>query len=78
MLWGSPFTNMIIAGMSTAEEGANIANLLFSLALVFCGVLASPETLPGFWIFVSAHEIILVNLGHLANLHSSLRADVSG
>lgn len=53
MLWGSTFTTMIIAGMPTAEEGANIANLLFSLALVFCGVLASPESLPGFWIFVS-------------------------
>jgi len=25
---------MIIAGMPTAEEGTNIANLLFSLALV--------------------------------------------
>jgi ATP-binding cassette subfamily G (WHITE) protein 2 (PDR) len=55
MLWGSTFTNMIIAGMLTAEEGANIANFLFSLALVFCGVLASPESLPRFWIFVSVH-----------------------
>jgi ABC-type multidrug transport system permease subunit len=55
MLWGSTFTTMIIAGMPTAEEGANIANLLFSLALVFCGVLASPESLPGFWIFVSVN-----------------------
>jgi hypothetical protein len=57
MLWGSTFTTMIIAGMPTAEEGANIANLLFSLALVFCGVLASPESLPGFWIFVSVYAL---------------------
>ena len=40
MLWGSIFTSMIIAGMLTAKEGVNIANILFSLALVLCGVLA--------------------------------------
>lgn len=52
LLFTSTFTNMIIAGIDTAENGGNIANLMFSLTLIFCGVLASPAALPGFWIFM--------------------------
>ncbi|KAI9831805.1 MAG: hypothetical protein M1819_004702 [Sarea resinae] len=52
MLFTSTFTNMIIAGIETAETGGNIANLLFSLTLIFCGVIAAPGTFPGFWIFM--------------------------
>jgi ATP-binding cassette, subfamily G (WHITE), member 2, PDR len=43
---------MCIAAIETAETGGNIANLVFSLCLIFCGVLAGPSTLPGFWIFM--------------------------
>lgn len=43
---------MVIAGIADAETGGNIANLLFILTLVFCGVIAPPESLPGFWIFM--------------------------
>lgn len=52
LLFTSTFTNMVIAGIDTAETGGNIANLMFSLTLVFCGVLATPTALPGFWIFM--------------------------
>lgn len=52
LLFTSTFTDFIIAGFETAEAGANIANLLFMLALIFCGVLANPSDLPGFWIFM--------------------------
>lgn len=52
LLFTSTFTDMIIAGFETAEAGGNIANLLFTLCLIFCGVLASPETFPRFWIFM--------------------------
>lgn len=52
LLFTSTFTNMMIAGIADAETGGNIANLLFSLCLIFCGVLATPQTLPGFWIFM--------------------------
>jgi ABC-type multidrug transport system permease subunit len=38
--------------MDNAETAGNVANLMFSLCLIFCGVLASPQTLPGFWIFM--------------------------
>ncbi|KUJ17815.1 putative ABC transporter [Mollisia scopiformis] len=52
LLFTSTFTNMVIAAIDTAETGGNIANLMFSLTLVFCGVLASPEVFPHFWIFM--------------------------
>ena len=52
MLFTSTFTDFIIAGFETAEAGGNIANLLFSLCLIFCGVLANPDTMPRFWIFM--------------------------
>lgn len=52
LLFTSSFTNMMIAGIADAETGGNIANLLFSLSLIFCGVLQTPQALPGFWIFM--------------------------
>jgi ABC-type multidrug transport system permease subunit/ABC-type multidrug transport system ATPase subunit len=52
LLFTSTFTDFIIAGFETAEAGGNIANLLFTLCLIFCGVLANPATLPGFWVFM--------------------------
>jgi len=52
LLFTSTFTHMVIAGIDSAESGGNLANLLFMLTLVFCGVLASPSALPGFWIFM--------------------------
>ncbi|KAK9722189.1 Multidrug resistance protein [Basidiobolus ranarum] len=52
LLFTSTFAHMVIAGIELAETGGNLANLLFSLCLIFCGVLATPEALPGFWIFM--------------------------
>ncbi|KAK4145658.1 ATP-binding cassette transporter PDR5 [Dichotomopilus funicola] len=52
LLFTSTFTDFIIAGFETAEAGGNIANLLFSLCLIFCGVLAGPDVMPRFWIFM--------------------------
>ncbi|KAH8816616.1 ATP-binding cassette transporter [Xylogone sp. PMI_703] len=52
MLFASTFTSMVIAGVASAEIGAIIALILFALSLVFCGVLATPTVLPGFWIFM--------------------------
>jgi len=52
LLFTSTFTSMVIAAIATAEEGGNIANLIFSLSLIFCGVLASPSVFPRFWIFM--------------------------
>lgn len=52
LLFTSTFTDFIIAGFETAEAGGNMANLLFSLCLIFCGVLATPDNFPRFWIFM--------------------------
>lgn len=52
LLFTSTFTDFIIAGFETAEAGGNFANLLFTLCLIFCGVLANPDTFPHFWIFM--------------------------
>ncbi|KAK2764595.1 hypothetical protein FQN54_009290 [Arachnomyces sp. PD_36] len=52
MMFTSTFSSMIIAGVEQAETGGNFAQLLFSLCLIFNGVLASPQALPGFWIFM--------------------------
>lgn len=52
LIFTSTFADMVIAGIETAEAGSNLANMLFSMCLIFCGVLASPTALPGFWIFM--------------------------
>lgn len=52
LLFASTFATMIIAAMDTAETAGNVANLMFSLCLIFCGVLAAPGSFPEFWIFM--------------------------
>ena len=52
MIYASTFANATIAGVETAEIGGALTNVLFSLALVFCGVLATKDQLPGFWVFM--------------------------
>ncbi len=37
MLFTSTFTSMIIAGIEQAETGGMIANILFSLTIIFAG-----------------------------------------
>ncbi|KAF2494935.1 ATP binding cassette transporter [Lophium mytilinum] len=52
LLFTSTFTHMMIAGMEMVEAAGTLSTLLFSLTLMFCGVLATPQQLPGFWIFM--------------------------
>ncbi|XAO22858.1 hypothetical protein I312_101633 [Cryptococcus bacillisporus CA1280] len=52
MLFTSTFAIMIVAGIDTAETAGNIANLLFLMCLIFCGVLATKDSFPHFWIFM--------------------------
>ena len=37
LMFTSTFTDMVVAGIETAETAGNIAQLLFSLTLIFCG-----------------------------------------
>ncbi|KKK14331.1 multidrug resistance protein [Aspergillus ochraceoroseus] len=52
LLFTSTFAHLVIAGIELAETGGNVAQLLFSLCLVFCGVLATKDAMPGFWLFM--------------------------
>lgn len=46
------FAHACIAVADTAEAGGNLAQILFMMCLLFCGVLAGPKTLPRFWVFM--------------------------
>lgn len=43
---------LCISFMEVADNAANLASLLFTMCLTFCGILASPDAMPGFWIFM--------------------------
>ncbi|KAF4453657.1 ATPase [Fusarium austroafricanum] len=46
------FAHACIAICDTAEAGGNLANVVFMMSLFFCGILASPSNMPGFWIWM--------------------------
>ncbi|KAI9876910.1 MAG: hypothetical protein M1830_005311 [Pleopsidium flavum] len=52
MTFSSTFSQMIVTIMPDAATGVNISALLYSLSLIFCGVLVRPNALPRFWIFM--------------------------
>lgn len=52
MIFTSTFAHACIAITETAEAGGNLANVLFMMCLLFCGVLSPPSNMPGFWIFM--------------------------
>lgn len=52
MLFTSSFSILMIAGIPTAEAASNLANVLGFVMLLFCGILATPSFMPGFWIFM--------------------------
>lgn len=52
MIFVSTFANMCITFAETADEGGNNANFLFVLIFFFCGVLATKDQMPGFWVFL--------------------------
>lgn len=52
LLWVSTFAHLCVSFAGSADDGGNIANFMFVLAFFFCGVLASPDQMPRFWIFL--------------------------
>jgi ABC-type multidrug transport system permease subunit/ABC-type multidrug transport system ATPase subunit len=52
LLFTSTFAHMLIAGIELPETAGSVANILFSLCLIFCGVIATKEQMPGFWVFM--------------------------
>ncbi|KAL4925260.1 putative ABC multidrug transporter [Aspergillus undulatus] len=51
-LFASSFAHALIAGMDSAEIASAFSNILFIMMYAFCGILAGPDALPGFWIFM--------------------------
>ncbi|KAH6718951.1 opaque-specific ABC transporter CDR3 [Leptodontidium sp. MPI-SDFR-AT-0119] len=51
-LFGSTFAHALIAGAPNDEIAGAVATLLSIMLYAFCGILASPSTLPRFWIFM--------------------------
>ncbi|CAG9975142.1 unnamed protein product [Clonostachys byssicola] len=52
MVFAGTYSILVVCGFDSAAAGANLGDLMFTLSLIFCGVLATPEALPGFWIFM--------------------------
>lgn len=52
LLYASSFAHMTIAAFPDAETASAIVTLLVFMSLTFCGVLQTPDSLPGFWIFM--------------------------
>ncbi|KAK0325334.1 hypothetical protein LTR82_003617 [Friedmanniomyces endolithicus] len=52
MLYASSFAHLMIAAMPDAQTAAAIVTLIFSMSLIFNGVMQSPTALPGFWIWM--------------------------
>ncbi|KAK2624440.1 hypothetical protein QTJ16_006390 [Diplocarpon rosae] len=52
LMFTSTFAHMMISGLETADGAGGIGSLLFTLCLIFCGVLVAPDAIPRFWIFM--------------------------
>ncbi|KAK4947826.1 Multidrug resistance protein [Elasticomyces elasticus] len=52
LMFNSTFAHMCISFAETADDGGNNANFLFVLIFFFCGVLTTPQAMPGFWVFL--------------------------
>ncbi|KAJ9093998.1 Multidrug resistance protein [Naganishia cerealis] len=52
MVYTSTMGQLCISFNEIADNAANLAVMLFTMCLNFCGVLAGPDVLPGFWIFM--------------------------
>lgn len=52
LLYASSFAHMTIAAFPDAETASAVVTLLVFMSLTFCGVLQTPDSFPGFWIFM--------------------------
>jgi ATP-binding cassette subfamily G (WHITE) protein 2 (PDR) len=51
-IFASTLAHLLIAGAPSEEIAGAIATLVTIMLYAFCGILAGPNDLPGFWIFV--------------------------
>ena len=52
LIFTSTFSNMLIAGFESDEVAGALGTLFLIMMFTFNGVLAGPDQLPGFWIFM--------------------------
>lgn len=52
MIFSSTFAQLVGSIIPDAATGINVANLLFMLSTIFCGILVNPSALPGFCLFM--------------------------
>ncbi|KAH7017092.1 ABC-2 type transporter [Ilyonectria destructans] len=51
-IFTSTFATMAIASLESVDIASGIVNLISIMMFAFCGILAGPGDLPGFWIFM--------------------------
>lgn len=51
-IYSSTMAQLCISFQELADNAANLSSMLFTICLTFCGVMATPEAMPGFWIFM--------------------------
>lgn len=51
-VYASTFAHLCIAALPDAQTAGAIVTFLFSMSLIFNGVMQTPNALPGFWIFM--------------------------
>jgi ATP-binding cassette, subfamily G (WHITE), member 2, PDR len=51
-IYASTFAHLCIVALPDAQTAGSIVTILFSMTLIFNGVMQSPSALPGFWIFM--------------------------
>ncbi|KAL4863346.1 hypothetical protein BDV12DRAFT_206638 [Aspergillus spectabilis] len=51
-LFASSFAHMLIAGIDSDQLASALSNIFFIMMYAFCGILAGPDSLPRFWIFM--------------------------
>ncbi|KAM9939518.1 hypothetical protein OXX80_001000 [Metschnikowia pulcherrima] len=51
-IYTSTMGQLCISFIELAHNAANLANLLFTMCLTFCGVILSKESMPKFWLFM--------------------------
>lgn len=51
-VFAGSMAHLVIAPLELAESAGNLASLLFTMCLNFCGVLVAYKDLPGFWKFM--------------------------
>ncbi|KIV95546.1 hypothetical protein PV10_03185 [Exophiala mesophila] len=51
-LFAGTFAQALIAGAPSDEIASAVGNIMSIMMYAFCGILAGPDALPGFWIFM--------------------------